>query len=344
MDHATVNNRMVLVTGGSGFVGLWTIATLLQRGYAVRAIIRDSRNGQEVREAIETHTENGHRLSIVSGDLISDERWKAALRDCDSVIHLACVATGTKVHPQEVVRTEQTMTCNVVASALHANVRRVVIISPLEAMARAGDQAPATNVEADWWTNLIFRRVDGHIRAKLRAERTAWELMNQRSWSATTLTSVLPGAVIGAGLSLKLGCDYRGSTEMIGRMMRGSLSRIPRIGFHLVDVRDLADVLVRAMESDHAAGQRFVATSGYLWASEIASIMRDNLGRLSRNVPTKECPHLIAWFQAFAHRDTTFFGRPIKQYIDIIPTKAMQMLGWCPRPLSDSVIDAALMH
>ncbi|MEU3980554.1 hypothetical protein AB0F77_10660 [Streptomyces sp. NPDC026672] len=65
---------------------------------------------------------------------------------------------------------------------------------------------------------------------------------------------------------------------------------IPHIGFEIVDVRDLADVHVRAMTAPTAGGEHFIATGEFLWASEIVDQLRSGAGPLASRVPTRRLP------------------------------------------------------
>ena len=104
--------------------------------------------------------------------------------------------------------------------------------------------------------------------------------------AATTLTSVLPGAVFGPIRSDR----NVGSVQVIGRLLAG-LPGVPRIGLNVVDVRDVADLHIRAMQAPAAAGERFIAVGGFLWMSQVAAELRRRLGPDARSVPTRTLPN-----------------------------------------------------
>src|SRR4051794_21235911 len=79
----------VLVTGGSGYLGGWCIVGLLERGYSVRATLRDARREAEVRDALASQVEAGDRLDFAVAELGSDEGWAEAVAGCDFVLHVA---------------------------------------------------------------------------------------------------------------------------------------------------------------------------------------------------------------------------------------------------------------
>ena len=107
--------------------------------------------------------------------------------------------------------------------------------------------------------------------------------------STTTLTTILPGAVFGPLLA----GDNLGSVQVIRRLLRGDMSRIPRIGLEVVDVRDLVDIHLRAMTSPAAADQRFLATGEFMWMADIARALRAHLGTDAARVPTKTVPDVV---------------------------------------------------
>ena len=79
----------VLVTGGSGYIGGWCVASLLQRGYVVRTTVRDLAKEPAVRTAVGKVTDPGNRLAFHVVNLMSDHGWDAAADGCDYVLHVA---------------------------------------------------------------------------------------------------------------------------------------------------------------------------------------------------------------------------------------------------------------
>jgi dihydroflavonol-4-reductase len=153
----------------------------------------------------------------------------------------------------------------------------------------------------------------------------------------TTLTTVLPGAVFGPILDT----ENLGSVQVIGRMLRGRMPGTPRIGLEVVDVRDIADVHIRAMTSPAAAGQRFLATGEFKWMGDIAAVLRDRLGPDGAKVPTRAIPdtivRLVALFDPEMRSITPGLGRKNRH----TTAKAQELLDWRPRPAADTVVDCA---
>jgi dihydroflavonol-4-reductase len=78
--------ELVLVTGGTGFVGIHCILQLLQTGYAVRTTIRSLARKQEVLEMLRNgNVDASDNLHFIEADLTKDDNWTEAVKDCDYV-------------------------------------------------------------------------------------------------------------------------------------------------------------------------------------------------------------------------------------------------------------------
>jgi nucleoside-diphosphate-sugar epimerase len=130
------------------------------------------------------------------------------------------------------------------------------------------------------------------------AERAAWDLMTGNA-DHTTLTTILPGAVFGPLLT----AENLGSVQVIQRLLEGRPPGIPRLGFSVVDVRDLADLHIRAMTAPNAAGQRFLATGDFMWMKDIAGTLRARLGERAARVRPARCRTSWCGFLRFSSRN-----------------------------------------
>jgi nucleoside-diphosphate-sugar epimerase len=323
----------VLVTGGTGYVARACIAELLEKGYNVRTTIRGPEKQAAVRKAVDGNGKIGDRLEFALADLLSDDGWDDAVRGCRYVLHVASPLGLGSATPEEMVETARAGTLRVLAAAVRSGIERVVMTSAANASSPVSYEEEGITDET-LWTDPDAPGLIPYRRSKTLAEKAAWDFM-EREGGSTSLTTVLPGAVFGPALSP----DNLNSVQVIGRMLRGELPGIPRIGFEIVDVRDLADIHVRAMTAPAAAGQRFLATGEFLWMSEIAETLRSNCGDAAAKVPTFTLPdeqvRKMAEVQPAMREIAVALGRKNRHTTE----KAKALLGWTPRPARDSVID-----
>ncbi|BCB88226.1 NAD-dependent epimerase/dehydratase family protein [Phytohabitans suffuscus] len=320
----------VLVTGGTGFVAGWCVAELLDRGYAVRATIRDRAREDAVREAA------GGRegLSFAVADLTRHEDWDAAVAGCDYVLHVASPLGGDGHGTDEtLVGPARDGALRVLHAATRAGVKRVVMTSSTAAATPSDGRAVSDETV---WTDPTDRALTPYRRSKLLAERAAWDYMATRS-GGTTLTTILPVAVFGPVLST----GNAGSVDVVGRLLAGRPPLLPRFGFTVVDVRDLADLHIRAMTAPEAAGERLVAGGDFMWLADIARTLREHLGDRAAKVPTRGVPdaavRLLARFVPELRALTPLLGRQLT----FSSAKAQRLLGFSPRPAAATIVDCA---
>ena len=334
---APEKKEAVLVTGGSGYVAGWIIVRLLQQGYRVRTTVRSLARVDAVRAAIAGQVDPQDRLSFSVADLLEDREWDEAVRGCDYVIHVAS-PMGQGEPKADLVRPARDGTLRVLRAAREANVRRVVLTS--STVAAKGPKKPAGALLAatneSTWTDPEEKGLKEYDRSKTLAERAAWEFAEQ-SAGRLELTTILPGMILGPVMTSSIS----GSVELISRMLTGKVPALPRIGFSIVDVRDLADLHVQAMLAPQAAGQRILGVGDFLWMADIAKLLRENFGQRASKVPTRLLPDFILRFAALFQYEARFMAPMLGQRTHFDVSKAAQLLGWHPRPASEVVLECA---
>jgi dihydroflavonol-4-reductase len=327
----------VLVTGGSGYIAGFCILKLLDEGWAVRGTLRTLSKEAAARVVLSEAGADSERLAFVSADLSSDAGWADAVRGMDYVLHVASpLPTTTPRNDDELVVPARDGTLRVLRAARDAGVKRVVVTSSTAAICYGRGSREVPYTEEDWTDPTNLADTSAYVRSKTLAERAAWAFC-EREGGVMQLATVNPGAVLGP----VLGPDFSASIELVRKLMDGSIPGCPRIGFTVVDPRDLADLHVRAMTSSAAAGQRFLGVSEFYWMLDIARVLRARLPALAARVPRWQIPDVVARLATLFDRELASIGFELGKVRRADAAKAKRLLDWSSRPAADSVVDCA---
>lgn len=321
----------VLVTGGSGYIGGWCIIPLLQQGYKVRTTVRNLAREAEVRTRLATQAPTDN-LTFFAADLMSDAGWDAAVEGCDYLLHVASPLGVGGATAADLVPPARDGAKRAVSAAIKAGVKRVVLTSSVAATSPPADSAPGVTDETVW-TDPKGKGVSAYQQSKTLAEKAAWDLI-AAAGGTTTMATVHPALVLGP----VLGPDYSESVQVVERLLTGRMPGIPRLGFNIVDVRDVADMHLKAMLAPEAAGQRFIAAHDFRWMTEIADTLRGTYGdRITRRTIPDFVLRLVALFDKDLGEVVPGLGRRR----EFTSAKAESVLGWKPRPVDTTVMDCA---
>ncbi len=324
----------VLVTGGSGFLAGHVILRLLAEGQRVRTTVRSVGRQADVRATLHRAGADTGRLEFATADLTADDGWSAAVSGCEYVLHVASPFPNRQPKDEnEVILPAREGAVRVLRAAAEAHVRRVVMTSSFAAVGYSPKPSGLPYDETDW-TDPAGPQ-SPYVKSKTLAERDAWEFA---AANAVELTVINPVGIFGP----VLGSDVAASVQIIGGLLAGRPPVLPRASFAVVDVRDVADLHVRALTEPRAAGERFLASSGQpVTLPEIATMLRAGLGPAARRVPTRELPD---WTFRTAARVVPalrelagLLGEPKR----LSTAKATELLGWQPRPVADTMVATA---
>ncbi len=339
-DMSDMNDKtgdLVLVTGGTGFIAQHCILALLARGHRVRTTVRSLAREAQVREHLRTGgIDAGERLSFVVADLGADAGWAQAAEGCRHVLHGASpTPSGDQVREEDWIRPAVDGNLRVLRAARDAGVRRVVLTSAFGAIC-AGHGPRSRPFDETDWSDLDGTDVWPYQKSKTLAERAAWHFVAHEG-RGLELSAVNPVAVLGPAL----GADTSHSIRIIQRMLDGQPG-CPKVNTCVVDVRDVADLHLRAMTDPAANGERFLAAAGdSLWMKEIADVLRRRLGAAAARAPKRVLPN---WLVRLAARRNPALGGVVPLLgldMNASGAKARRLLGWSPRSSEEAIVATA---
>jgi nucleoside-diphosphate-sugar epimerase len=330
----------VLVTGGSGFVGSHCILQLLAAGYGVRTTVRNLKREGDVRAMLkEGGAAPGDRLSVVAADLEKDAGWAEAVAGCEYVLHVASPFPETiPKHEDELIVPAREGALRVLRAARDAGVKRVVLTSSFAAIGYGhAPQSEPFKFNETSWTDPNGEGVEAYAKSKTLAERAAWDFV-EREGGGLELAVVNPVGVFGP----VLGPDYSTSILVVQRMMDGAIPGLPRLHFGAVDVRDVADLHLRAMKDPAAKGERFLAVAGdFMSMREIAQVLKRRMGAAAKRVPTRQLPNWMVRLASLRDAAVKQIIPELGKVKNATSEKAQRVLGWAPRSAEEAIVATA---
>jgi dihydroflavonol-4-reductase len=329
-------DKLVLVTGGAGFIAVHCVLQLLNTGYRVRATLRSLDRAAAVRAMLrEGGVEAGERLTFIQADLSTDANWNEAVKGCTYVLHVASPTPKLNFkHEDEMIIPAREGVLRVLRASRDGGVKRVVLTSAIGAIVYGHPRQTAPYDESTW-TNTT--NAPAYQKSKTLAEKAAWEFI-AREGGGLELAVVNPAAVMGP----VLGPDYSHSIYLIKNLLNGKMRGCPKINSCFVDVRDVADLHLRAMTDPKAKGERFIATGGEsIWLAGVATILKENLGDAAAKVKVKQLPNILLRIAALKDPMVKSMIPLLGIPMNLTSAKAIRQLGWSPRSAKAAILAAA---
>ena len=331
------NMETVLVTGGTGFVGIHTILQLLQKGYKVKTTLRNLNRQNEVLEILKNEgISQFENLEFVEADLTRNDNWEEATKGCTYVLHVASPFPSTEPkNPDDVIIPAKQGTLRVLKAAKNAGVKRVVMTSSFGAIGYSIDPKNHIFTEEDWTDPNAANTT--YIKSKTLAELTAWDFIKNEG-DKMELTVINPVGIFGP----VLGKDFSSSIQMVEQLMNGKMPATPNVSFGIVDVRDVADIHIKAMTSPKAKGQRFLVTSDVITSlPEIAKILRSQPNEFAKRVTKKVFPDWLVKVLSIFKPELKQVASQLGKVKVLSNEKAKTVLNWQPRSKETIVADTA---
>jgi dihydroflavonol-4-reductase len=269
---------MILVTGGTGFLGSYIIKHLVEKGYPVRAIRRNNKP-DSYRVPFWIPKEIFDKVEWVEGDVLDVVALEEAMEGIDTVIHSAAVVSFIKKERPNMYQVNVEGTANVVNMMLEKNIRRLVHVSSVAALGRSASGGHV-NEEKKWEESKVNTH---YAKSKYKAELQVWR------GTAEGLEAVIvnPSTILGYG-------DWNtGSCAIFKNVFEEFKWYVSGVnGF--VDVEDVAKVVVLLMESK-INEQRYIV-NGDTWPfKKLQETIADEFGK--KRPPRLTTPFLmnIGW-------------------------------------------------
>jgi dihydroflavonol-4-reductase len=280
--------------------------------------------------------EPGDRVSFAAADLENDAGWAEAAAGCDYVLHVASpFPPSVPKHEDELIVPAREGALRVLRASRDAGVKRVVLTSSFAAIGY-GHEPQTTPFNETNWTNI---QVDtaAYVKSKALAERAAWDFIANEG-GGLELSVVNPVAVFGP----VLGADFSPSVLLLRRLMDGSVPACPRLYFGVVDVRDVADLHIRAMTHPAAKGERFLAVAGDCMSIlDIAKVLRQRMGASAGKVPRFQLPDWLVRIAAIRNSAVKQILPELGKIKNSTNEKARRVLGWTPRSNEACIVACA---
>lgn len=320
---------LVLLTGCSGFIAKHIAVKLLNAGFDIRGTVRRLDRGDEVRAAVTPHLNTGAgMLSFVQADLEAAAGWAEAMAGVTAVLHTASpFPIAQPKDPQALIRPAVEGTRRVLEAAADAGVKRVILTSSVAAVVDL-TKGEHLHDEADW-CDPTKASATPYERSKTLAERRAWEIAKTRGLELTTIN---PSFVLGPPLDE----HYGSSLGLVERFLKGKDPMVPPIGLAIVDVRDVAEMHLRALQRPETVGKRFIASAGAMAFADMTRALK--AAWPTRRIPTREAPKPVIRFLALfdpsirailprlGHMDRLSNARAVREIgMEFTPPKAALM-------------------
>ena len=328
----------VLVTGGSGFIGSHCILQLLAAGHSVRTTLRNLKREGDVRDMLrQGGAEPGERVSFFAADLESEAGWPQAAAGCEFVLHIASpFPQSVPKDANELIVPAREGALRVLRAARDASVKRVVLTSSFAAIGY-GQKPRSVPFDETNWTDPNAPDVQPYAKSKTVAERAAWDFI-AREGGSLELSVVNPVGVFGP----VLGPDLSSSIQLLRRMLNGAMPGVLRLYFGVVDVRDVADLHIRAMTHPVAKGERFLAVAGdFMSMLDIAKALKARMGTSAKRVPTVQLPNWLVRIAALRDPAVKQILPELGKMKNATNEKAKRVLAWAPRSNEESLVATA---
>ena len=330
-----------MVTGATGYVAGWLVKRLLDEGHTVHAAVRDPDNEDKLRFLNGLAARAPGTIRYFKADLLVTGSYADAMQGCELVFHTASPFSSIVDDPvKELIEPAQLGTRNVLGQANQTpSVKRVVVTSSCAAI--YGDNidlrdAPNGVCTEELWNTTSSVDHQPYSYSKVLAEREAWEIHGKQDrWD---LVTVNPSLVFGPGINPNATTE---SFSIFRQLGDGTMKTgVPRWGFGVADVRDVADAHYRAGFTPEAKG-RYIISGHDSDLADVAAVLREHFGK-SYPLPPRPVPKWLIWLvgpMMSKNMTRRVVSRNVGLPFRADNGKGVRDLGLSYRPLEETVVD-----
>lgn len=335
------DSPLVLVTGASGFIAAHIIKLLQEEGYRVRGTVRSLQNEAKVKHLKDLCPDARYQLELVEADLLKEDTWKEAVKDCTYVIHTASPFPSTPPpNPDDVIKPAVDGTKNVLQACAEAGtIKRVVITSSVVAIHGEMVMEEGKVYSENDWTNPDSTSLDAYSKSKTVAERAAWDFVNKElpEDKAFELSVINPCVVLGPVINGTIST----SVEIVKRLMERSMPMVPKANFAVCDVRDVALAHVKAMTLPNAANHRHIICTQNVWFKDIGLALSKEFKPYGYSIPSMVAPYFAVWLNSFVDKMSRTILPRIGREFRFDNKRMKDELGITPCELNKTLLDTA---
>ncbi len=323
--------KKVLVTGGTSYIGKHCIAQLLNKNYSVSTTIRDMSKSDEIKSEIKAYIKKEIDFNIYEADLLKDDGWNDIIKGQEAIIHVAGpFPVNFDGKEKDLTKPHEDGTLRIMQYAKDNQVNRIILTSSIVSVWLDADADSITKFDDKNWTDLTNQNLDAYAKGKTLKEKAAWDFASKHK--SIELTAILPSVVLGPGIGRPM---KRGSLEFFQMLINKEMPVAPPFKVGLVDVRDVAEMHISALENDESIGKRMIISENTYWVKDFCKMLNE----FGHNAPTFSPPVFLVKFMA--NFDNTI--KPIKSLLgldlnfDIQPAK--EILNYKPIPIEKTIRD-----
>ncbi|QCK14858.1 NAD-dependent epimerase/dehydratase family protein [Mangrovivirga cuniculi] len=288
--------KKIMVTGGTGYIGSWVVKELLERGHIVKLTVRDKSKEEKYNFLQEIANQSPGELEVYEANLLKFGSYDEAIKDCDTVVHMASpFILDVKDPIEELVKPALEGTENVLASASKAaTVKKVILTSSVAAIygdAKDMQDQGLNEFTEENWNTTSNKDHQPYPYSKTLAERKAWELHDkQEQWF---LAVINPSFVMGPSLTKISNSE---SLKFMSDMLKGKMQvGAPDLVFGVVDVRDVAKAHASAVEMEDVTGRHILSNKSVsvLEMAEAVRIESDKKYKLPKSLSPKWLLYIV---------------------------------------------------